>query len=146
MDLFYNITNRIIQPVVDSYNYVTYVKGDPRTDSFFMVRSPAPLLILLWTYVYFSVKAGPRYMKHKEPFKLKYVLILYNFVQVLYSIFLFHEGLAGGWLHDYNFSCQPVDYSMNPTAIRVSYLNVYSNSKLHLVICKNYIHLFELAL
>lgn len=131
-----------------------------------MVRSPAPLLILLWTYVYFSVKAGPRYMKHKEPFKLKYVLILYNFVQVLYSIFLFHEvscqyiivicvylymllsfkGLAGGWLHDYNFSCQPVDYSMNPTAIRVSYLNVYSNSKLHLVICKNYIHLFELAL
>lgn len=31
------------------------------------------------------------------------------------------QGLEGGWRKHYNFKCQPVDYSNNPVAIRVSY-------------------------
>lgn len=115
-----NTMNGIIKPTVDYYNYVMEFKSDPRTDDWFLVRSPGLLLTIVVTYVYFSVKAGPRFMKDRKPIKLKYTLIVYNFIQVLLSIYLFYEALAGGWAHDYKFSCQSVDYSMNPRAIRMA--------------------------
>ena len=30
--------------------------------------------------------------------------------------------LMGGWLFHYSYKCQPVDYSDNPVAIRVSFV------------------------
>lgn len=35
----------------------------------------------------------------------------------------------GGWLNQYSYKCQPVDYSNNPTALRVS-LPVSKKTKL----------------
>lgn len=40
-----------------------------------------------------------------------------------YVISLFLQGLEGGWRKHYNFRCQPVDYSTNPSAIRVIYIH-----------------------
>ena len=34
--------------------------------------------------------------------------------------FVLLQSLAAGWLFDYSFRCQPVDYSNNPQALRVS--------------------------
>lgn len=61
-------------------------------------------------------------MKDKKPYELRKTMIVYNFVQVLFSIYLFYEGLMAGWLYDYNYSCQPVDYSDNPKSIRVFFV------------------------
>lgn len=36
--------------------------------------------------------------------------------------------MVSGWWRDYSYRCQPVDYSNNPKAIRVS--NIYSTGKL----------------
>lgn len=58
-------------------------------------------------------------MENRKPFELRKVLIAYNFIQVLFSIWLFYEACIAGWFNGYNWRCQSVDYSNNPKAIRV---------------------------
>lgn len=47
--------------------------------------------MILVTYLYFCLYAGPRYMKNRKPFELKNTLIAYNLVQVLVSVYLVYE-------------------------------------------------------
>jgi len=103
-----------------------YIKTliDPRTQEWFLVSNPGPILTIIATYIYFCVSAGPRYMKDKKPYDLKNTLIIYNFIQVLISLYLVYEGLMAGWLYEYNFICQPVDYSYKPSSVRVSLKHV----------------------
>lgn len=78
------------------------------------------ILGIVLTYVYLSTSLGPRIMRDRKPFQLRNTLIAYNFVQVVLSIYLVHEALFAGWATTYNYACQPVDYSNNPEALRVS--------------------------
>lgn len=64
---------------------------DHRTKSWFLSNSPGPLLIILVTYLYFCLYAGPRYMKNRKPFQLKQTLIVYNVIQVVLSAVLVIE-------------------------------------------------------
>lgn len=63
-------------------------------------------------------------MENRKPFELRKVLIVYNFLQVIFSCWLFYEASITGWLTGYSFRCQPVDYSRSPMAMRVS-VNIY---------------------
>lgn len=58
-------------------------------------------------------------MEDRKPFKLREVLIVYNFLQVLFSCWLFYEACVTGWFNGYSYTCQPVDYSRSPEAMRV---------------------------
>jgi elongation of very long chain fatty acids protein 7 len=114
---------------------------DPRTQTWFLCGSMTPLIIILATYLYFCMSAGPRFMKNRKPFDLKNLIIAYNAIQVVLSCVIVYEvslnfleemfnleqqilndfkGLAAGWWNDYNFRCQPVDYSMDPKSIRMA--------------------------
>jgi hypothetical protein len=55
------------------------------------MSGPVPLLTILITYLYFCTSAGPRWMKDRKPFDLKYVLMVYNMLQVAFSIWLVYE-------------------------------------------------------
>ncbi|XP_076686855.1 very long chain fatty acid elongase AAEL008004 [Andrena cerasifolii] len=105
--------------IVEWYKDLMYNRNDPRTNDWFLVSGPGPLLMIVVSYVYFSISAGPRYMRDKKPYDLRNVMIVYNFSQVLASMYLVYEGLNSGWLGDYNFYCQPVDYSNDPQALRM---------------------------
>lgn len=59
-------------------------------------------------------------MENRKPFELRKVLIVYNFLQVLFSTWLFYEACTAGWFAGYSFRCQPVDYSRSAQAMRVS--------------------------
>lgn len=59
-------------------------------------------------------------MENRKPFKLRKVLIVYNFVQVLFSIWLFYEASVSGWFNGYNYRCQAVDRSDSSLGLRVS--------------------------
>lgn len=96
------------------------------TKEWFLASGPAPLAMIIASYVYFCLFAGPRYMKDKKPYELRTILVVYNFIQVLLSAYLFCEGLMSGWLYDYDYRCQPVDYSDSPKTVRVSYHNSLS--------------------
>jgi elongation of very long chain fatty acids protein 7 len=53
-------------------------------------------------------------MEDRKPFKLKKVLIVYNFLQVILSIKIFYNACRLAWFNDYNWRCEPYkpnDYS-----------------------------------
>lgn len=62
---------------------------------------------------------GPKLMENRKPFKLRNVLVVYNFAQVLFSLWLFYEASSAGWFAGYSYRCQPVDTSRSPIALRV---------------------------
>lgn len=93
--------------------------GDKRTDPWLLVYSPVPVTLIFLLYL-FVIWAGPRLMKHREPFELKVVLIVYNFAMVGLSVYMCHEFLVTSWLLNYSLLCQPVDYSTSPLAMRMA--------------------------
>ncbi|CAG9560580.1 unnamed protein product [Danaus chrysippus] len=97
---------------------------DPRTNPWLLMSSPFPTLLICLSYVYLVKVLGPRFMENRKPYELKNVLIAYNFLQVVFSSWLFYESMMGGWLGHYSFRCQPVDRSNNPIAIRVQFVGI----------------------
>ncbi|KAK6634814.1 hypothetical protein RUM43_008349 [Polyplax serrata] len=130
-ETYYPSTDGLVQPakwsgisgvgnLINEYNDFMNRTIDHRTKDWFLVDNPLPLIIILTSYLIFCTKLGPHLMKNRKPLKLKNVLLMYNVIQVVVSGIIFHEGLMGGWLFEYNFKCQPVDYSDNPTARRMA--------------------------
>ncbi|KAJ8300289.1 hypothetical protein KUTeg_021808, partial [Tegillarca granosa] len=93
--------------------------GDPRTKSWFLMETPWPIISIFIIYVIVSVQ-GPKLMEQYKPVDLKNVLIVYNFFLVAMSIYMFHEYLVSAVLSGYSLSCQPVDYSDDPLAVRIA--------------------------
>lgn len=92
---------------------------DSRTSKFFLMSSPFYTLAICLTYIFIVKVMGPKLMENRKPYKLKNTLIVYNFLQVVFSIYLFLEIGMSGWLTGrYNWRCQPVDYSNSPDSIR----------------------------
>lgn len=105
---------------IDSMHHYMDKYGDPRTKDWPLMSSPLPTLALCLGYVYLVKVLGPRLMENRKPFQLKNTLIVYNFVQVVFSAWLFYEIGVSGWLTGhYNFRCQPVDYSNHPKTLRM---------------------------
>lgn len=93
---------------------------DPRTADFFLMSSPFYTLGICLGYVYIVKVLGPKLMENRKPFQLKNTLVVYNFLQVLFSAWLFYEiGISGWFTGEYSFRCQPVDYSTKPSTIRM---------------------------
>jgi hypothetical protein len=84
--------------------YIYITAADPRTNDWFLIKSPMPGITILATYLYFVLSWGPHYMKHRKPYKLRNLLILYNMAQVFVSVFLFYE-VSPGPTH----VCTPVE-------------------------------------
>ncbi|CAD1469483.1 unnamed protein product, partial [Heterotrigona itama] len=57
-------------------------------DSWPMMSSPGPMLCIVGTYLAFVLKVGPKMMEKRPAFQLNNLLILYNALQVLFSIWL----------------------------------------------------------
>lgn len=102
------------------WDYLFTDLADPRTNHWPLISSPVPGLTIIASYLFFVLNFGPKYMANRKPFQMQRLLVVYNFVQVLVSIWLFVEGLDGAWLRHYSWRCQPVDWSDSPAAMRVA--------------------------
>ncbi|XP_046679322.1 elongation of very long chain fatty acids protein AAEL008004-like [Homalodisca vitripennis] len=96
------------------YHYLNQDLKDPRTEHFPLMASPVPVLLLLMLYNLFVQWWGPLLMADRKPFNLDKLMIVYNLFQVIASAFIFVEGFRLGWGRDYNYLCQPVDWSDTP--------------------------------
>lgn len=95
----------VLRTIYNSYHYYFYTtKGqkftckwletltnllaDPRSEGWFLVQTP-PLAItsILIGYV-ILIKHGPKLMEKREPFELKYIMMLYNLFQVVSNFIL----------------------------------------------------------
>ncbi|KAF7988106.1 hypothetical protein HCN44_007600 [Aphidius gifuensis] len=106
--------------IVAFWQHVFHDVADPRTKEWFLMSSPVPGASIMFGYLYFVLSWGPRHMEHRKPYKLNNTLIIYNFIQVLLSIWLFWEGLDAAWLRKYSWKCEPVDQSNSPEALRIA--------------------------
>jgi elongation of very long chain fatty acids protein 7 len=100
------------------YEDIMVNKSDPRVKDMPFMESPRTTLII--TVLYLAMVAyGPGIMKDRKSFNLNGIMKIYNLTTCLTSGYLVHEYLMSGWLFDYSFGCQPVDYSQNPKALRM---------------------------
>ncbi|KAG5675221.1 hypothetical protein PVAND_005145 [Polypedilum vanderplanki] len=95
-------------------------KSDQRTTNWMLMSSPIPTVIICLSYVYIVKVLGPRFMQDRKPFKLRKIIIVYNFLQVLFSLYLFLEVASVGWIGGgYSWRCQPVNHSTDADTMRM---------------------------
>lgn len=78
----------LIGLVVSNYNEIIEKNKDPMVDSWLLMGSPTPLILILGAYLTFVLKIGPRMMEQRPAFELKKLLIAYNGFQVVFSVYL----------------------------------------------------------
>ncbi|XP_072758486.1 very long chain fatty acid elongase 7 [Anoplolepis gracilipes] len=110
----------IIREFIAIYKYINENLADPRTKDYFMIGSPLPGLALLGFYIYFVYNLGPRLMSKRQPFQLNRILQIYNLLQIIINAYIFYRALDLGWLRDFSYFCEPVDYSHTPKAIEIT--------------------------
>ncbi|KAE8750684.1 hypothetical protein FOCC_FOCC002664 [Frankliniella occidentalis] len=96
-----------------------------------MVKNPLPVAAIICGYLYFVLSLGPRLMKHRQPFNLDRVMLVYNAVQVIWCGYLIRETAFGVWLY---FILKIVDLLdtvfmvMRKNFRQISFLHVYHHS------------------
>lgn len=84
---------------------------DRRVDGWFLMSSPMPTIALCVIYVYLVKVWGPNFMKNREPINCQTFMLIYNAFQVLLSMYIVAHGVLGGWVTEFSFFCQPIDYT-----------------------------------
>jgi hypothetical protein len=64
---------------------------DPRVNDWPLMDSPLPTMIIVAVYLYLVVVLGPRLMANRKPFQLNAVLVVYNALQVIFSVVMLWE-------------------------------------------------------
>ncbi|CAB3228023.1 unnamed protein product [Arctia plantaginis] len=68
-------------------------------DNWPLMSSPFPMLTFTASYLLFVLKYGRVYMKNREPYNLKNVIVLYNILQVIASAYLVYLAMTLSWPH-----------------------------------------------
>lgn len=85
--------------------------GDPRVQSWFLMRSPVPVVVMSLGYVIFAKCIGPRIMQNRKAFDLKKTMVVYNMLHVAYNAWLLAEILARRNVSNVNIRCEPMNHS-----------------------------------
>ncbi|XP_020862920.1 very long chain fatty acid elongase 7 isoform X1 [Phascolarctos cinereus] len=102
--------------------YDEWIKdADPRVGDWPLMSSPLPQALILGLYIYFVTSLGPKIMENRKPFDLKRLMITYNFLIVLFSLYMCYEFIMSGWGVGYSYRCDIVDYSRSPIALRMAW-------------------------
>ncbi|KAL9707693.1 hypothetical protein quinque_011211 [Culex quinquefasciatus] len=90
-----------------SNRYKDITEGaSPIIDNWPLMGSPLPVLSIAAFYLLFVLQLGPRWMQHRKPFDLQWLLIAYNAAQVLSSLALCIQPLfLGGVGLLFSISC-----------------------------------------
>ncbi|XP_045860693.1 elongation of very long chain fatty acids protein 5 isoform X3 [Meles meles] len=88
----------------------TYFKAllgprDTRVKGWFLLDNYIPTFICSVIYL-LIVWLGPKYMKNRQPFSCRRILVVYNLGLTLLSLYMFCELVTGVWESRYNFFCQ----------------------------------------
>ncbi|XP_051162075.1 elongation of very long chain fatty acids protein 4-like [Leptopilina boulardi] len=103
---------------MDTFNYYYYDQADTRVKGLLFMDSPWPMILILFSYLYFVFQCGPRFMKNRPAYELKSFIKFYNIFQIISNAYLVKEILA---VHPdaVALRCMPIDYSNNPDAVRM---------------------------
>ncbi|XP_050520256.1 elongation of very long chain fatty acids protein AAEL008004-like [Daktulosphaira vitifoliae] len=82
---------------------------DDIVDSWFLMDPAWPVFAIVLVYLSFVLIIGPRFMKNREPFKLKGIILIYNITQVFYNAFLLYWFFStpNSMFYFWKYSCHP---------------------------------------
>lgn len=112
--------------VVDKYNHFqefyswALSVADKRVDGWLLMDGYTPTLVITAIYVIFVTWIGPAFMKNREPFKLKWPIVIYNFICIAVNFHICSQLFYNTTMVGYSYSCQTVDYSDNPYEVRIA--------------------------
>ncbi|XP_029305587.1 very long chain fatty acid elongase 5 [Cottoperca gobio] len=78
---------------------------DQRVRGWLLLDNYPPTFALTVMYL-LIVWMGPKYMKHRQPYSSRGLLVLYNLGLTLLSFYMFYELVTAVWHGGYNFYCQ----------------------------------------
>ncbi|GFR68975.1 elongation of very long chain fatty acids protein, partial [Elysia marginata] len=96
-----------------------FTVADKRVADWPLMWGYTPTLVITALYLV-AVYVGPRIMANREPIKLKYTLVIYNFICVLINFNIFYELIVSSTMLGYSYSCQPVSYTYDPYEMRIA--------------------------
>lgn len=84
----------------------------PVLDSWPMYGNPSAVILILLSYIVFVLHLGPKFMRNRQPFNLKQVIVLYNALQVLYNLWLLKRSMVEPtfWKNLFTFGCANVTH------------------------------------
>lgn len=112
----------------DQVDYVIngywFEDADPRTKDYpLMNHGLVPILSIVGVYMLFIKVIGPGYMRNREPFKLKGLILAYNSMNVIANVWFFFASIYfldyGRRLFDFEF---PDRNDRSPTELRIIHI------------------------
>ncbi|GFT09006.1 elongation of very long chain fatty acids protein [Nephila pilipes] len=92
--------------------------GDPRMEAYPLMDSPQINICIILAYFLCVKYIGPAWMKNREPYDLRHIMIVYNlFISVLSAWMFLNFGIYG-WFTKYRFRCEPIDFSHDQDALK----------------------------
>ncbi|XP_064476030.1 very long chain fatty acid elongase 1-like [Ornithodoros turicata] len=101
--------------VSDKYTvlHMLFSGGDPRVRDWALMGSPVFIVSIVSAYLYFSLRLGPALMKNRPAFNIRPLVVAYNAVMVVLSVYFFVLTLRLSYFRDvnkYDPICQGTDY------------------------------------
>lgn len=106
----------MLNSIISSYHRIM-AYSDKRVENWPLMSSPWSTVTICLLYVYIVKHLGPKLMKNRPPYRLRGLMIAYNFIMVIISALIVYFYGRSGWLTHYSYKCQPVDHSYSPDAI-----------------------------
>ncbi|NXP92743.1 ELOV5 protein, partial [Passerina amoena] len=95
----------LVDKTINSYFDVWLGPRDPRVKGWLLLENYTPTFIFSALYL-LIVWLGPKYMRNKQPFSCRGILVIYNLGLTLLSLYMFYELVTGVVEGGYNFFCQ----------------------------------------
>ncbi|XP_034186603.2 very long chain fatty acid elongase 1-like [Osmia lignaria lignaria] len=108
--------------LVEMFDYYWYQKADPRMCRLPFMQSPITLPAILFSYLYFVLKCGPKFMKDRKPYNLKTFIKWYNIFQIVSNAIIVQQFISAGWFTEITVFCETADYSNTPKNMKIVYI------------------------
>lgn len=93
--------------------------SDKRVENWFLMQGYTPTLLITVVYVLFVTKIGPKFMENREPYRLKWPIVIYNFICIAINFHICSQVRGGCELkHVLHLQIKPL-YSWN---LKLEYL------------------------
>ncbi|OAD57332.1 Elongation of very long chain fatty acids protein 7 [Eufriesea mexicana] len=95
------------------------------TSDWLLVKTPIPIILLFFSYLYFVLRCGPRFMKDRKPYKLNTFIRFYNIFQMVSNALIVYHIVDMGFHKLYIFDCIEPTYEDGTLSPRSDQLEYY---------------------
>lgn len=116
-----SVLNSTTDYVGKAYEYYlwTLSLSDSRTKGWPLVDSPMPTIGYICCYL-FLVWIGPKYMKNRPPYRLTFLLIVYNLCMAVLNAYISLQLLFASTRLRYSYICEPCRQRYHPDELQIT--------------------------